>query len=113
MRKRICHLERSNSVLLDETVIMKKIDLGQTINTIANLGVIAGIVLLAVEVGQNQTSLDRANALELANASTLGVQMFHDFRMSVTFDEQLSQVWSSGVLGEELSAVNAVDGGET
>lgn len=34
---------------------MKKIDLGQTINTFANIGVIAGIVFLAFELQQNQT----------------------------------------------------------
>ncbi len=32
---------------------MKKLDLGQTIAIVANVGVIAGIVFLAVEVGQN------------------------------------------------------------
>ena len=32
---------------------MKKIDLGQTINTLANLGVIVGIMFLAIELNQN------------------------------------------------------------
>ena len=32
---------------------MKKIDLGQTIQTVANVGVIAGIIFLAVELSQN------------------------------------------------------------
>ena len=32
---------------------MKKIDLGQTLNTLANVGVIAGIVFLAFELRQN------------------------------------------------------------
>ncbi|MDH3421234.1 MAG: hypothetical protein OEQ25_10530 [Gammaproteobacteria bacterium] len=32
---------------------MKKLDLGQTINTLANMGVIAGIAFLAVELRQN------------------------------------------------------------
>ncbi len=34
---------------------MKKIDLGQTITILANVGVIAGIVFLAVELRQNNT----------------------------------------------------------
>ena len=44
---------------------MKKIDLGQTIQIIANIGVIAGIIFLVVELQQNnealsiQTRLDR------------------------------------------------------
>ena len=37
---------------------MKKIDLGQTINTLANVGVIAGIIVLAVEVHQNNEALN-------------------------------------------------------
>ena len=32
---------------------MKKIDLGQTITILANVGVIAGIVFLAIELRQN------------------------------------------------------------
>ena len=36
---------------------MKKIDLGQTITILANLGVIAGIVFLAVELRQNNALL--------------------------------------------------------
>ncbi len=37
---------------------MKKPDLGQTINTLANLGVIAGIVFLVVELQQNNEVLE-------------------------------------------------------
>ena len=37
---------------------MKKIDLGQTITIFANLGVIAGIVFLAVELRQNNDLLE-------------------------------------------------------
>ena len=36
---------------------MKKIDLGETIGILANIGVIAGIVFLAVEIGQNNDQL--------------------------------------------------------
>ena len=36
---------------------MKKIDLGQTLNTLANVGVIAGIVFLGVELRQNTATI--------------------------------------------------------
>jgi len=36
---------------------MKKIDLAQTLGILANVGVIAGIVFLAVEIGQNNDQL--------------------------------------------------------
>ena len=37
---------------------MKNIGLGQTINTLANLGVIAGIVFLGLELEQNNTLME-------------------------------------------------------
>ena len=37
---------------------LKKIDLGQTITILANLGVIAGIVFLAFELRQNNSLLE-------------------------------------------------------
>ena len=44
---------------------MKKIDLGQTISILANVGVIAGIVFLAIEISQNNQLLqaEAMNAL--------------------------------------------------
>ncbi len=51
---------------------MKKIELGQTIAILANVGVIAGILFLAIELRQNnealglQARLERENALRTA-----------------------------------------------
>jgi len=45
---------------------MKKIDVGQAAGILANLGVIAGIVFLAVEIGQNN-ELMRAAARDAQN----------------------------------------------
>jgi len=42
---------------------MKKIDLGQSITILANLGVLAGLVFLGIEIRQN-TSIARANAYQ-------------------------------------------------
>ena len=36
---------------------MKKIDVGQTMTILANLGVIIGIAFLAVEINQNNSQL--------------------------------------------------------
>jgi hypothetical protein len=52
---------------------MKKIDLGQTITILANIGVIAGIVFLAVELNQNNQLLEaqtRRDRLEVRTAAT-------------------------------------------
>ncbi len=57
---------------------MKKIDLGQAVNTLANVGVIAGIIFLGIEIHQNNelmTSEARFNRLSLQSASvTLAVE---------------------------------------
>ena len=45
---------------------MKKIDVGQAVGILANLGVVAGIIFLAIEVGQNN-ELMRAAARDAQN----------------------------------------------
>lgn len=47
---------------------MKKIDLGQMITILANVGVIAGIIFLAIELRQNTT----ASRLEAASTHLSG-----------------------------------------
>ena len=54
---------------------MKKIDLGQTISILANIGVIAGIVFLALELQQNNTLLSAQARSELANRRTGFIEM--------------------------------------
>ena len=53
---------------------MKKIDLGQTITTLANVGVIAGIIFLAFELRQNNQLLEaqaRADRRDIAREAGL------------------------------------------
>ena len=57
---------------------MKKIDLGQAINTLANVGVITGIVFLGFELRQNQTVGRAATRNEI---SVLNIQM-NEFQSS-------------------------------
>lgn len=53
---------------------MKKIDLGQTFGILANIGVIAGIIFLAVEIDQSTKQASatayqqRVNAIDVANS---------------------------------------------
>jgi len=46
---------------------MKKIDLGQTISTLANIGVIAGIAFLAIEIQQNTAAVEGATYQALSD----------------------------------------------
>jgi hypothetical protein len=45
---------------------MKNIDLGQTIQTLANIGVIAGIVFLIFELRQNNAALESQSRMSHA-----------------------------------------------
>jgi hypothetical protein len=42
---------------------MKKIDFGQMSQVLANVGVMLGIIFLAIEIRQNQAALDEQNTL--------------------------------------------------
>ena len=52
---------------------MRKLDIGQTVSILANLGVVAGIIFLAIEIQQNNELLGaqaRASRLALRQADT-------------------------------------------
>jgi len=51
---------------------MKNIDVGQTVSIIANLGVIAGIALLAIEIRTN-TATNRISMYQASNASWMQI----------------------------------------
>jgi hypothetical protein len=84
-----------------------RIELGQAVSILANLGVITSIVFLAIEVRQNQASLDQANALDRAAALGSALDYFNDFRAMLAQDEQLNEIWSSPDTGRELTAAEA------
>jgi hypothetical protein len=75
---------------------MKKIDLGQTINTLANVGVIAGIALLAYELNQNNEYLSAQAKFNLHHNKwsiydeALESAEFVDFLTKVASDEPLT-----------------------
>ena len=75
---------------------MKQFDLGQTIQIVANVGVLAGLVFLAVEVSQNQSTID-----EDAQLNTL--ESFSSFRNFIANSEQLSEIWLDGLAGADLT----------
>ena len=67
---------------------MKKIDLGQTVAILANVGVIAGIVFLAVEIQQNTESLNEARNFAIAEAQqAMRAQLDESFRSLANSDE--------------------------
>ena len=80
---------------------MTKIDLGQAVGILANVGVIAGIVFLGVELQQNNDLLGiQTRAIQLDQ--TLG------FAEEITRNPTLAAVIAKAESNEELSAVEEV-----
>ena len=77
---------------------MKKIDLGQTITILANVGVIAGIVFLAVELQQNNEMIRGQTRSQLARDV---IDLFETNRNDGTY----ADIQLRGNMGEELSMV--------
>jgi hypothetical protein len=76
---------------------MKKIDPGQTITIFANIGVIAGIGLLAIELNQNNALLRNEARYNLHLARTGEIEQF-------ALNERLGDIWAKARDGEPLTA---------
>ena len=82
---------------------MKKIDFGQSITILANLGVIAGIVFLGVELNQNQQTLEQQLSLDLLTGRDAAVERFNGFRSQLLENPYLIPVWNKGRSDEPLT----------
>ena len=76
---------------------MKKLELGQAVSVLANVGVIAGIVFLGIELQQN-------NELLSEEAQRARAQAFRE-NMGVFSDN--AEIWVKDVNGEALTAAEA------
>ena len=81
---------------------MKKVDVGQAITILANLGVIAGIVFLAIEIQQNNDQL-RIQARQ--NVYEMQAEIQRNFYRN---DGGLAELYIKAVQGESLSFVESV-----
>lgn len=72
---------------------MKRLDLGQTITILANLGVIAGIVFLAIEVQQNTESLNESRNLAMAQAQQERASQLDESFRSLANSEFLPEIF--------------------
>lgn len=78
---------------------MKNFDLGQTIGILANVGVIAGIAFLALEIRQNN---DQLSAQSRFNYYQNRISAYND----VARDRELAVLITDAVVGADLSAVD-------
>jgi hypothetical protein len=75
---------------------MKKLDLGQTITILANIGVIAGILFLAIEVRQNSTQIEQATTAIAAQAVFEMNKEANAVRRTVYTDAALTEIVDKG-----------------
>jgi len=87
---------------------MKKVDLSQLLQILSNVGVIVGIVFLAVEVRQNQYALDEANVLNRAATLNEATANFGRLRSMLAENADLASIWIRANAGEKLSDVDAL-----
>ena len=80
---------------------MNRSDLGQAIGILANLGVVAGIVFLAIEIGQNNAELSSQSRFNY-------YQTRFGLNAMVAQDGELADVLSRAIAGEELARGEAV-----
>ena len=85
---------------------MKTIDVGRTLAIIANFGEIAGIVLLAIEVRQNQQTLEEGNTMNLIAIGNIAQEHFSHFRNLLLENDELFSIWQRGLMDEELSGLD-------
>ena len=86
--------------------------LNKWLTLLANFGVVAGLIFLAIEIRQNQTLLEqnqqtilRDQELQILSATQSEVEMFNDLRAQIYLDEELAKLWLEGRSGEFDSGV--------
>lgn len=82
--------------------------LNRWLTLLANIGVIAGIVFLAIEVRQNQLMLEESNRLNRVMARVEDVDTFNSWRGQWVQSNELSRIYSEGNAGLRLTEIEAV-----
>ena len=77
---------------------MKKIELGQMIQMLANIGVLASIVFLALEIRQNSHAVQAQSRAQIASDAA-------DHLMRIAENPQLTEIHIRANDGEELTEV--------
>ncbi len=67
---------------------MKKLDIGQTVGILANVGVIAGIIFLAIEI-RGATRATQAESIQAESA------LDQEFLLHVASDVEMSNFWTN------------------
>ena len=98
--KRPVAIEQQMEVDLDTDKLNRWLTLG------ANVGVLAGILLLVIEVRQNQTLLELDQKLSIADSDSIEVERFRELVSLRVQDREVAQIWSDGMAGRELDPID-------
>ena len=77
-------------------------NLNRWLTLCANLAVFASIMFLAIEIRQNQVSIDEGNRLSRLDARAIEVEQFNEFRSALIEDPALMRIWNDGLADEPL-----------
>jgi hypothetical protein len=72
---------------------MKNIDVGRLINTIANIGVIGGLIFVGLQLKQDSDIAERATLFDATNSRLQWAELVRES----------GEVWVKGLAGEELT----------
>jgi len=76
-------------------------ELNSWLSLLANVGVVAGIVFLAVEIRQNQTAIEESNRINLVEARRSEIDQFNEHR-ALLIQNDNPRIWLEGLAGEDL-----------
>ena len=76
------------------------------LSLIANFGVVAGIIFLAIEVRQNQELLERDYELARLDSMSLDLSRHAEHRSFRVQSREVAQLWLDGLAGNELDPVD-------
>ena len=82
---------------------MKKIDFGQLSQTLANVGVLLGIVFLALEIRQNQNVVEEQNTLTRLTVRDTQYENYSRFRHLLLANPELQEILIKGSTGQNLT----------
>ena len=84
---------------------MNQFSASKIIQVLANIGVIGGIIFLAVEVRQNQYSIDESNRIAEAEMLRASLEAFNEWRMMKASDSEVALIWLKGQAAEPLDEI--------
>ena len=76
------------------------------LSVIANFGVVAGIIFLAIELRQNHELLERDYALARLDSASLDLSRHAAHRSFRIQSREVAQLWLDGIAGNELDPVD-------